>query len=382
MTAKEVRKPLALDSPTAVNVLVRILTRGPIARIDVTRQLQLSPASVTKAVTTLMDHGLVTLAEDRTVAPAAPGRPARALRVVPESLLALGIAVQPGRLVATLTSLRAGVLHRTEYGLPGSTPETVAVAVGRLVRGLRTSLGDAMANVGGIGVVLDGVVGDERVRSGQLGWRDVAFPQRLRSELPDDVVVVANDVHALAQAEEWFGSAIGMPTFAVVSVGDRVRSALFANGGVVGGPSGDGALGRMVVGSAELDDVASTSAILAAVRTAVGDPRLGRDDALALARDSDPRVTAALTAAGTALGEAAGAVAALAGPELVLVTGDFVTDSVELHAALRAAFAHRVERLGYSCALVVRSQGPEDFARAGSAAVLRHLIQHGLVSRV
>jgi predicted NBD/HSP70 family sugar kinase len=381
VTAKEVRKPLALDSPTAVNVLVRILTRGPIARIDVTRQLQLSAASVTKAVTTLMDHGLVTLAEDRTVAPAAPGRPARALRVVPESLLALGIAVRRDRLFATVTSLRAGILHRTEYGLAGSSPETVAVAIGKLVRGLRTTLGDEMAGLGGIGVVLDGVVGDERVRSAELGWRDVAFLARLRAELPDDQVVVANDVHAVALAEEWFGAAIGMRSFAVVSVGARVRCALLANGGVVGGPSGDGALGRTVVSSTgtELDAVASTTAILAAIRTAVGDPQLNVVDALALARAGDPRLTAALTEAGTALGDAAATVVAIAGPEVVLVTGDFVTDSTDLHTALRTAFTERVEQLGQTCSLVVRSQDPNDFARAAAAILLRHLIQNGLL---
>jgi predicted NBD/HSP70 family sugar kinase len=205
----------------------------------------------------------------------------------------------------------------------------------------------------------------------------------LRAELPDDEVVVANDVHALALAEEWFGAAIGMKTFAVVSVGARVRSALFANGGPVSGSSGDGALGRTVVSSTgtDLDAVASMTAILAAARTAVGNPQLSMDEALALARDGDPRLTAAATTAGTALGEAAATVVAIAGAELILVTGDFVTDSTDLHTALRAAFAHRVEQLSYSCSLVVRSQGPEDFARAGSAAVLRHLIQHGLVSR-
>lgn len=358
-SAGPARKPLAIDAPTAVSVLVRILTRGPIARIDVTRQLRLSAASVTKAVATLMDHGLVTTAEDQTVAPASPGRPARALRVVPESLLAVGVAVSAGRLLATVTTLRAGVLHVVEDAAPGS-PAELCAAIGRAVRDLRGKLGDQAARIGGIGIAVDGPPDD-------------GFEAFVRAELVGDRVLVVNAMHAHALTEEWFGAAVGLGTFAVVSVGPQIRCAVFANGGIVTGPHGDGALGRMPSGESDVDSIGSTDAILSAARRAVANRRLSLAKARILAQEGDPRLTPVLAAAGTALGQAAGTVAAIAGLELVVVTGDFLTESLDLHAALSAAFTP----LADSTALVIRSPRPEDTARAAAATVLRHIIENG-----
>jgi predicted NBD/HSP70 family sugar kinase len=362
-SAGPARKPLAIDAPTAVGVLVRILTRGPIARIDVTRQLRLSAASVTKAVATLMDHGLVTMAEDQTVAPTSPGRPARALRVVPESLLAIGVSVSAGRLVAAATTLRAGVLHVVEDNVSGSSPAELCAAIGRAVRDLRGELGDQTARIGGIGIAVDGSPAD-----GFAGFEGL-----VRAEFEGERVLVVNAMHAHALTEEWFGAAVGLGTFAVVSVGPQVRCAVFANGGIVSGPHGDGALGRMPSGGSDVDSVVSTGAILGAARRAVGNRRLSLAKARILAQESDPRLTPVLAAAGTALGQATGTVAAITGLELVVVTGDFLTESLELHAALGAAFTP----LANGAALVIRSQRPEDTARAAAATVLRHIIESG-----
>ncbi|HET6739738.1 MAG TPA: hypothetical protein VFH76_12415, partial [Kribbella sp.] len=265
-----------------------------------------------------------------------------------------------GRLVATVTTLRAGVLHVVEDCVSGSSPAEHCAAISRAVRELRGELGDRAARIGGIGVAVDGPPDD-------------GFEAMVRAEFDGERVLVVNAMHAQALTEEWFGAAVGLGTFAVVSVGPQVRCAVFANGGIVTGPHGDGALGRMPFGASDVDSVASTGAILGAAGRAVGNRRLTLAKARTLAQESDPRLTPVLTAAGKALGQAAGTVAAVAGLELVVVTGDFLTESLDLHAALGAAFTP----LAGSAALVIRSQRPEDTARAAAATVLRHIIESG-----
>jgi predicted transcriptional regulator len=70
-------------------VLTRILTQGPIPRVEIARRTGLSQAAVTKAVAPLIDAGFVT---DQAAAPVEGdsqlgiGRPVSPLTVVPSSV--------------------------------------------------------------------------------------------------------------------------------------------------------------------------------------------------------------------------------------------------------------------------------------------------------
>ena len=53
-------RPLPLATPAGVEVLTRILTQGPIPRVEIARRTGLSQAAVTKAVAPLIEAGFVT----------------------------------------------------------------------------------------------------------------------------------------------------------------------------------------------------------------------------------------------------------------------------------------------------------------------------------
>src|SRR4051794_14426224 len=85
-------RPLPLATPAGVAVLTRILTQGPIPRVEIARRTGLSQAAVTKAVAPLIEAGFVT---DQPVGVPADevgrvelgiGRPVSPLTVVPDSV--------------------------------------------------------------------------------------------------------------------------------------------------------------------------------------------------------------------------------------------------------------------------------------------------------
>lgn len=381
-------RSLDLPTPAAIDVFTKILTRGPIARIDITRETGLSQAAVTKAVAPLIAAGYVTEAGPARLADAARGRPAQPLDVVPESMLAIGVKINADEIVGVVTTMRTTVLRAVDRPLADHGVTTVVAQVTGVVGELLRGLGRDAARVVGVGVSASGDVdpADGVVRTSPLlGWTGVPLGELLASRLRRPVLV-DNDVRALTIAEEWFGVGVGVGSFAIVTIGAGIGCGLYLNGDVVSGSHGvSGEIGHLPLGPADrvcrcgrhgcVETVASSSAILDAVRRGHDDAGLTFERAVELARDGDPVATAAFNAAGTILGTAIAAVVNLVGPELVLVMGEAAPDYDVYEKRLRECLAERAFGAAADCRIVTRAHDVHDWARGAAAALLRTVVR-------
>ncbi len=378
---------LELKTPTAVDVFTRILTHGPIGRIDITRQTGLSQASVTKAVTPLIDGGYVAV-QGKLPTGLAPGRPVYPLSVVPHSLLALGIKVNIDEVIGVATTMRAEVIETLHRPLPDTSVDTVLEVVIDIAEQLTARLGTSAARLAGVGVSVSGDVDTRHgvVRhSPLLGWRDVRLGAALASRLRLRVLV-DNDVRALTNAEDWFGVGVDADSFAIVTIGAGIGCGLYLNGDVVAGAHGvAGEIGHLPLASEDLvctcgrrgcvETEASSSAILAAVRTGTGRAELTLAQAADLAHAGESLAIAAFERAGTVIGTAIAAMVNLTGPEIVLVAGESVADFDLFERRIREAFAAHAFGAAADCRIVTRSHTFDDWARGAAASVIRAAVR-------
>jgi len=374
-------------STAATEVFKTILTRGPISRIDIARLIGLSQAAVTKAVAPLMSAGLVS-DEPEPARDGLPGRPANPLTIVADALVPLGIKVNADEVVAVATDLSTRVLAADRRPLDSTDVDAVADAVAASTAALLEGLGERARRLCGIGVSISGDV-DARhgiVReSAIMGWTQVPLGAILTERLGPNVLV-ENDVRALTIGEHWFGVGVGTASFAIVTIGRGIGSGLHINGEVVEGAYGvAGEIGHLPLTAPDricpcgrrgcVEAVAGTPAIVAEVSRAHG-RALTIGDVVDLARRGDPVAVRTFEQAATIIGTAIATLVNLAGPELVIIGGEAVSDFDLFEAHLRAAFAEHAFGAAGRCRIVTRPHTFQDWARGASAAAIRWLAEN------
>jgi predicted NBD/HSP70 family sugar kinase len=378
-------------------VLTRILTQGPIPRVEIARRTGLSQAAVTKAVAPLIEAGFVT---DQPVAVPADdvgrvelgiGRPVSPLTVVPDSISVIGLKVTPTDLIGVTTDFRAGIRAVRHQQVTDTSAESVIKRLAELAKELIETLDDPADPAGpliGIGVAVSGDVDAQHgvVRDSPfMGWRDVPVASLL-SEQVKVPVVVSNDVRALTVAEHWFGVGVDADSFAVVTIGSGVGCGLYINGEVVSGAHGvSGELGHLPLAPGDLvctcgrrgcvETVASSDAILARVRETTGQPDLDLSGAIELAHNGDDHAREAFDRAGEVIGSALAAMVNLVGPELVVIAGEGVADYDLYDQRMRQAFAEHAFGAAGDCRLMLRSHTFDDWARGAAATVIRSYVR-------
>lgn len=390
MSETAARPQLPLTSPAAVSVLTRILTHGPIARVDIAKRVGLSQAAVTKVVRPLMADGFV-IDVGNARSPVAPGRPSNPLAVVVDRAAFLGLKVTTSEVVGVATDFGAAVKATRRLAIADTNVETVVAAVAGVATSLISELGARAGRLVGVGVAISGDVdaGHGVVRhSPLLGWRQVPLAERLR-ELLGVSVVVSNDVRALTVAEHWFGAGIDEESFAVVTIGSGIGCGLFLNGDVVAGGNGvSGEIGHLPLAPGDLvctcgrrgcvETVASSDAILARIRTATRRPDLDLAAAVDLAHSGNRAASQAFDRAGEVIGTALAAMVNLVGPDLVVIAGEGVADYGLYDQRIRAAFAEHAFGAAGACRLEIRAHTFDDWARGAAAVVIRSFVRDEL----
>lgn len=377
-------------------MLTRILTQGPIPRVEIARRTGLSQAAVTKAVAPLIEAGFVT---DQPTAAAVGepvegrselgiGRPVSPLTVVAESISVIGLKVTPTDLIGVITDFSAGIQATRHQPLPDTSAETVIQQLAVLAKEMMESISEPAGPLIGIGVAVSGDVDSRHgvVRDSPfMGWRDVPVAALLTEELGVPVVV-ENDVRALTIAEHWFGVGVNADSFAVVTIGSGVGCGLYINGEVVSGAHGvSGELGHLPLAPGDLvctcgrrgcvETVASSDAILARVRETTGRPDLDLSGAIQLAHEGDEHAREAFDRAGEVIGSALAAMVNLVGPELVVIAGEGVADYDLYDQRMRQTFAEHAFGAAGDCRLMLRSHTFDNWARGAAATVIRSYVR-------
>ncbi|MDX6263794.1 MAG: hypothetical protein QOH84_5482 [Kribbellaceae bacterium] len=378
-------------------MLTRILTQGPIPRVEIARRTGLSQAAVTKAVAPLIEAGFVTdqpvavPADDVAPVELGIGRPVSPLTVVPDSISVIGLKVTPTDLIGVTTDFRAGIRAVRHQQVTDTSAESVIKRLAELTKELIETLDDPADPAGpliGIGVAVSGDV-DARhgvVRDSPfMGWRDIPVAALLSDQVKVPVVV-SNDVRALTVAEHWFGVGVDADSFAVVTIGSGVGCGLYINGEVVSGAHGvSGELGHLPLAPGDLvctcgrrgcvETVASSDAILARVRETTGQADLDLSGAIELAHNGDEHAREAFDRAGEVIGSALAAMVNLVGPELVVIAGEGVADYDLYDQRMRRAFAEHAFGAAGDCRLMLRSHTFDDWARGAAATVIRSYVR-------
>ncbi|MFI9486668.1 ROK family protein [Promicromonospora sp. NPDC052451] len=379
------RRPL-LRTAASAEIFTRIITHGPVSRIEVGRLTGLSPAKVTKTVSPLIRDGFVTVGEHAESS--SPGRPVYPLSVVPRSMLAIGIKVNADELVGVAVSIGNEVLTSVRRPLARHDPDTVVAEIVRCARRLVDKLGDSAGRLVGLGVSVSGEVDTASgvVRhSPLLGWSHVPLGARVARQV-DLPVIVENDVRALTKSEQWFGLGVEAESFAIVTIGAGIGCGISVNRDVLVGAHGVvGEIGHLPLAPPDalcvcgrrgcVEAVASSGAIRDAVRAGRGDPTLTLADAVTLAHDGDRTAVDAFDRAGTAIGAALAVTVNLVDPEVVVIAGEGVMEYDLYERRIREEFAAHAFGAAASCRLVVRRHTFIDWACGAAVAAFRDALR-------
>ncbi len=360
----------------ARDLALEVLIRGPLSRRALATRFDVSPATLTRTAAPLLAHGV--LVERPESQSGALGRPARLLDVAVGARRFVGVKLSGESAHGVLTDLRAGILASATHVLDAAGPDRVADAISALVRTL-----DPDGQAAGIGISFGGVSRDARTvdRAPFLGWREVPLAA-LVEERTGQPVVLENDLVALAGAEHWFGEGRAIRNFAVLTIGIGVGYGLVVHDRVVTHPdAGVGLVGHFPLdahgplcpnghrGCAEA--MLTTTGIGAQV--SIAHRRTVRyDEALALARDGDPAAADVVRSAGLALGRLIAAVANLAMPERIFLSGEGIELASVAWDAVQEGLGRDRDPEASPVDAVVRPYDSDQWARGAAAVAIQH----------
>ncbi|QDP96210.1 ROK family protein [Microlunatus elymi] len=313
---------------SARSVALAVLRSGPVSRAELSRQLGLSTASLTRLTRPMLTSGL--LIERRAELISRTGRPSRPLDVDAGHANFLGIKLTGSVAYAVVCDLKGVELARDERPIADPSPAAVVALVNSITESQRID----WPRLAGIGISLGGTVEGRRMvrRAPFLGWRDVALTDALSTEV-DLPVSLDNDLRALAQAEHWFGAGRGCRSLLVITVGVGVGAAAVVHDQLLEGRGGLATLvGHWILDPdgppcRDVDHRGCASAILTsgaiAEQATSGLHRpVSFEQCVGLAVAGDPVAGRVISYAADRLGFLTARLADVFAPERIVITGD------------------------------------------------------------
>ncbi|MGW6458005.1 ROK family protein [Streptomyces sp. NPDC055078] len=358
-------------------VLALLGRSGPLSRVEIARQLDLSSATVTQITKRLLAEGLITEAD---AVPSAGGRPAIRLAVVADAGRALGVKVAPDHITLVHVTLDGTVVG-------GGTHPFDAVddqALDRLVELLAPEVAQppGTAPLMGVGVGVPGrVAPDGIVDSPVLGWHSLPLGRVLSRALALPVLV-DNDVNTVGTAQLLYGRGNDLDDFLVLTLGSGVGLAVVDGGGVRRGATGAaGEIGHVPVTDngrrCQCGNRGCLEAYLGSdglVRTAAEHGVLepgDRPEALAaLAEAGESAALEVLRGAGRLLGRTLAGVVNVLDPGAVIVTGEGAVLWPYLRDGFEPALHSHLFRPARTIEVITDGWDDQAWARGAAAVVL------------
>jgi predicted NBD/HSP70 family sugar kinase len=271
--------------PLRQQVFERIRAAGALPRVNVAKDLGVSPASVTTIAAELIAMGLIEEVAAPREGEGGRGRPAVALGVRPSAHLVAGLKLSDREHTAAIFDF-AGRLLASETAPPRapgaeSLPALLNTADALLCR-VAAKASVAREALSAVGLGLPGFVDAEGGRvywSSLLAERDLDVSQAAtqRLGLP---VYIDNDANLVALAELWFGAGRKLSDFAVVTIEHGLGMGLVIGHRVYRGARGLGTeLGHTKV---QLDGALCRCGQRGCLEAYVADYALAREAATAL----------------------------------------------------------------------------------------------------
>ncbi|MEX0867931.1 MAG: ROK family transcriptional regulator [Pirellulales bacterium] len=223
-----------------------IQRHGPASRAELTRATGISAPTVSKAVASLLESGL--LEEEDAPAPLR-GRPAKQLRLASKASQVLALVIDAEKCCLAAAGLHGELDEQRVHRF--ATPDTYEALIETAVeqaqafankRGLRTL---------GMGISLPGLL-DYRDRRSVLSPNlPLTNNHTIGPDLEDRLgmeCIVLQESHSLCLAEQYYGNAQGLDNFGIVDIGAGIGLGLMTGGRLLTGACGlAGEIGHITV---------------------------------------------------------------------------------------------------------------------------------------
>jgi predicted NBD/HSP70 family sugar kinase len=230
--------------PLRQQIFERVRAAGSIARVQVAKELGVSPASVTTGVSELIEAGLLEEVTAPRDSDAGRGRPAVALGVRAGAYRVAGMKISDREHTAVIVDFAGNLIADDVMPRkPGQlTLEELLVAIETLLDRVCVKADMRREDLAALGLGLPGFVDS---MTGQVLWSSVLAPRAVDLQgvasahlgLP---VHVDNDANLVTLAELWFGAGRGLADFAVVTIEHGVGMGLVVNHRIYRGSQGLG----------------------------------------------------------------------------------------------------------------------------------------------
>jgi predicted NBD/HSP70 family sugar kinase len=382
-----------LRDQNEVLVLNLVRERQPISRIDIAEWTGLEGSTVSKIAARLLESGFIF--EDG-VGAASPqgGRKKRFLHLNPEKVYAIGVDLEPHRIMLALSDFSGRIIRSLALDNERD-PEKALAAVARGIKKLLQSR-QLRERVAGIGVSLVGLVDPKegRILAGEnLGWGDdVPVGSILRSSLNMDLPIYYDNGSRLAAlAEIWFGKhARQQPQDLVfIDVGEGVGAGIVIQGQLYHGSlHGAGEFGHISLdplgpicncgGRGCLEVFTADQAILARYTelcraegmAAEVKRKLSIDELVDRGLKGNPRAIEALRQTATYLGRGLIPVIYSVNPEVIVLGGPVVKAWEIIYPEIRRVLAAQVTRFYSSHVSITPSTLEERPSLVGAIALV------------
>ena len=368
-------------------VLETIRAGAPISRAEISRRAGISKPTVSLALQTLVDAGLV---REAARGPSGPSYGAVFFEPVPEAAYVLGLDLGARFLRGAVCDLAGELLARQDVELRGADADGAFQAIAALRESLIAAAALPVERIDGIVLGVPGVI-DAGTSTLHLttpnipGLEGRAFGVELGDRLGIDVTL-ENDVNLAAVGERWAGVARGVDDFAFLSVGTGMGMGLVLGGELHRGTHGAaGEVDWALAGLAEdVDPSAEGFAALAARVAPAGSA------GTSLAPPYDPRTVFAAARRGDPLGRTVveevarriaahiAPIAAVADPALVVLGGGLGANGDLLLTPVRRLLA---EWIPYPPRVEISSLGEAAVLMGALAVGLRSALDNVFMNR-
>ncbi len=230
--------------PLRQQVFERVRAAGLIPRVQVAKELAVSPASVTTITQELMEAGLIEEVQAPREADQGRGRPAVALGVRAGAHLVAGMKLSDREHTAVVVDfagkmIAGDVIPRRPGAM--TLPELLS-AMETLLHRVCAKAGIAPKDLSAVGLGVPGFVdceGGMVLWSSVLAERGVALAQAASAQLGLPVHI-DNDANLVTLAELWFGAGRSLADFAVVTIEHGVGMGCVINHRIYRGAKGLG----------------------------------------------------------------------------------------------------------------------------------------------
>ena len=205
------------------NIFERIRAEGLVPRVNLARDIGVSPATVTAIAAELIEAGLIQeVTTPRRKGDPGRGRPPVALGVRPETRLAAGINLSDHRHSAVIVDFAGRKM--AEASRPADAFQLSAASLLKEAEAvLDLALAEAGISRSSLSAVGLGVPGVVDFKNGHVPWSPLLkqrqFPfQRALADRLGTQVVIDNDANLVTLAELWFGRGRSRSDFAVLTI--------------------------------------------------------------------------------------------------------------------------------------------------------------------